>query len=126
MKKIILIVLVLISIKGISQSKTIETNTIYFEVNDAKNRIVLCGKIQHIDDLRTLVEKLYKEKSITLAGKTIIWRKGYPVWGPYSSHGPGYRTQKLFFGYVTKIIGNVFYVEGNEKNTNFHYPYILK
>ena len=125
MKKIILITLVLISFKGFSQSKTTEPSNVYFEVNDAKNRIVICSQSQHLDDLKKTIEKLYKEKSITLAGKKVVWEKGYPMWVPFRSVGPGHNVQKLFFAYVTKISSNTYYVKGGDKETHY-YPYNLK
>ena len=75
------------------------------------------------DSLKSKIEKLYKDKVLTINGKKIVWEDGYPMWLPYGTNY-SYRNN-LFFGYLcdNKKGNDTLFVKGNKDRPIGYYPY---
>lgn len=108
--------------------RTIGKDSVLFNVS-VTNRVIISidhdysSKGSSTDTLKSIIEKLYKEKKVIISGKEIVWTgKGFPVWAPYGSIGPNYWCDNLFFGYLEEKDGNVYYVKGKAEK-DAYYPY---
>jgi hypothetical protein len=85
-------------------------------------------QIDHVgkmDLLRVEVTRLVSAtEPIEIGGMCFEFRGGYPIWGPHTSIGPGYRMECLLFAEQAEINGDTITARGSDDYPSY-YPYTL-